>query len=82
LRIFFLRRAVAILKLLADGKNSFAREVLVNEFVHRHVIKSLAPTAIAAAIDILTAGEPTFSSGATNIGGSELARYGYWMNAG
>ena len=72
---------MTILKLVAEGKNSFAAEILADEFLERRIVNALAPTAVVAAAAILARNEPTFSSDPTRIGGVDVARYGHWMNA-
>ncbi len=70
-----------ILKLLADGNNSFSREVLASLFLDRQIVVALAPAAATDALALLAPNEPTFSTNPTRISGVDILRYGYWMNA-
>lgn len=70
-----------ILKLLADGNNSFSREVLASLLRNRDLGKLMAPAAVTDALALLAANEPTFSNSQTTISGSDVFRYADWMSA-
>ncbi|MEO5670733.1 MAG: hypothetical protein ABIR26_08595 [Ramlibacter sp.] len=70
-----------ILRLLSDGKNSLAREILANLLLDRQIVTTLTPAAITDSIAFLAQSEPAFSASPTTISGVDVLRYGYWMNA-
>ncbi len=70
-----------IMKLLANANNGFSREVLASLLLDRRILNSLTPASASDALNLLRASEPTFSKSTSTIGGTDVIRYGYWMNA-